>query len=467
LRDRERIMTRLSLKHRLKSGKPHREHPLRTANVGVVMILVGALGFYYAVTHKLPFQGQGGRLVTAYFTEANQLQPGNTPVRVDGIDIGKVASISPVDGGREGRVTLRITNSSITLHSDASASLQFRTLLGANFVVQLNPGSASAPPLANNTIPLKHTTVQVELDDILRIFNHHTSLVTRVDLKQLAASMAGTQARALITDAAPTLAPTPAAFGALRGLYTNDLSGLVASASQTMKTLSDDRTDLQSLISGGAATLSAVSAERPALASALHKAPPALNATVAVSESVERTLPPLNRLITTIGPGARALGPSAAATLPAARELRTTLDRVQPLLSEVHPAINSLSAAANPGDTVLTGLDPTLKRLNSNILPYLYSTDSEFKRPVYQLIGPTFAGFASVAAEYDDHSHIIHFPAQPELNSVDVLPCTVMVNAPTPAQLVQCSSINSVLSELLGGSSAASASTSLTSGDTK
>ncbi len=418
--------------------------------IGSATALLLALGFYFALTKQLPFMSKGGRLVSVYFREPNQIQAGETPVRVDGINVGVVQSVNLADGGRRGRVVLRITDSSLSLHSDARAALQYRTLLGANFVVNLDPGSASAPDLANNTIALSHTTVQTEFDDILRVFNHSTSDATRSDLKQLSSTMSGPQLRAVIGDLAPTLTPTPAAFDALRGETTNDLSHMVSSASQTVGTLAADRSDLESLVHGGAAALGAVSDQRPALAATLQTAPRALDATVAVSREVETTLPPLNRLLSALGPGARALGPAAKATEPTVRKLRTVLNRVQPLLGDLRPAINDLSAASVPGDTVLTGLQPTLTRLNTQLLPWLDSDDSDLNRPVYELIGPTLASFDSVASEYDDHSHIIHFPAQPELNSIDLVPCTVFVKAPTPSELLKCSDLNTVLGQLFG-----------------
>jgi virulence factor Mce-like protein len=432
------------------------ERPRRVLYVGLVMIVLGALGFYFALTKSLPFLGQGGRLVTAYFKEPNQVQAGNTPVRVDGIDVGTVSSVTEADGGRYGRVVLRITDSNLTLHTDATAALQFRTLLGANFVVNLNPGSSSAPELSNNTIPLSHTSVQTELDDILKVFNNNTSLATRTDLKQLSASMSGSQLKTLVQDLAPTLAPTATAFNALRGEQSNDLSTLVSSASQTVHTLAADRSDLETLVSGGASALGAVSGERQALASALQEAPTTLDSTVAVSHSVEATLPSLNTLLTALGPGARELGPAAAATQPTVRKLRTVLDRVQPLLTSLRPAISDLSAAATPGDAVLTGLGPTLTRLNTQLLPWLDSDDSDLKRPIYELIAPTLASLGSAASEYDDNSHVIHFPIQPELNSLTIVPCTLFIKAPTPGDLLQCASLNSVLDELLGATTSSS-----------
>jgi virulence factor Mce-like protein len=422
-----------------------REDPRRNAIVGVIAVVVAALGFYVALSKHLPFDSPGGRMVTAYFTEPNQIQPGNTPVRVDGVQVGIVASVTPEHGGRFGKVVMRMTNSDFPLHSDASAKLQFRTLLGANFVVNLDPGSNSAPLLGSRAI--RNTQVQVEFDDILKTFNANTSAATQTVLRQLANSMSGPQLRTLVVDLAPSLKHTAQAFNDLRGEDSNDLSTLVSSAAQTVKTLSDDRSDLETLISGGSASVGAISDERASLADAVNEAPGALHSTVEVSQSIEATLPKLNALLTALGPGARALGPAAEATKPTVIKLRTTLDRIQPLLSELKPAITQLSAAAAPGESVLTALHPALNRLNSNILPWLNSDDNQLKRPVYQLIGPAFAGLDSVASEYDSASHVIHFPAQPELNSVDAIPCTISV---TDLSASECSDLNTVVDNLFG-----------------
>ncbi|HET9074182.1 MAG TPA: MlaD family protein [Solirubrobacteraceae bacterium] len=440
-------MTAIRLRHR---GPRRANAPAnRTFVVGIVVVILAALAFYVAITHRLPFMGPGGRLVTAYFSEPNQVQPGTTPVRVNGVQVGVVDTVSVADHGRMGRATLRITDSSLVLHRDATAALQWRTVLGSNFVVNLNPGSPSAPVLAGAVIPLSHTTVQTEFDDILRIFKHSTRLATRVDLRQLSGSMAGPQEGHLIDVTAPSLAQTPQAFDALRGQDQNDLSRLVSTASATVATLAADRSALENLVSGGAASLGAISAQRANLAATVQKAPAALDATVAVGRSITATLPALDRLSVALGPGAVALAPSAAAAQPAVIQLRRALDHLRPLLAELHPAINQLAAAAGPGDAVLTGLAPTLSRLNHQLLPWLNSQDGDLHMPVYELIAPTLAGLGSVASEYDGLGHVIHFPAQPELNSLTVVPCTATL---TSAQKVSCSNLNAVLSQLLGGS---------------
>jgi virulence factor Mce-like protein len=426
-------------------------NPKRDTYIGLIVLAVGVLAFYLSLTKQIPFVGQGGRLVKAEFSEPNQIESGVTPVRVDGIDVGTVSSVNVQHGGRYGQVVMRITNGSIRLHSDASAQLKFRTLLGANFVVDLDPGSPSAPPLGPAGIPRSHTSVQSEWDDILRVFSGNTPASTRVDLKQLAAAVKAPQLGTVIDTLAPALAPVPAAFRALQGQDPGDLAGLVQSASRTVKTLGDAETSLQNLISGAGATVQATAAEAPALGRTLAEAPGALAATVSVAHSVEQTLPPLDTLIAALGPGATALGPAAAAADPAVHALRTVLNRTRPLLQSLRPAIAQLSAASGPGSTLVAELQPTVTRLNQQLIPWLQSNDSDLKRPIYTLIGPTFAALGSAASEYDDHAHVIHFPISPEADSATLVPCTLFVGAPSASQVANCASLNQILSIVLGG----------------
>jgi hypothetical protein len=110
-----------------------------------------------------------------------------------------------------------------------------------------------------------------------------------------------------------------------------------------------------------------------------------------------------------------------------------------------------VSAASGPGQRLIEALSPTVSRLDDKLIPYLQHPDSDVKRPLYQLIGPTFGTLASAASEYDGHAHVLHFPIQPSSGSLTLAPCTLFVAAPTPSQLLQCDGLNSLLGTLLGG----------------
>jgi phospholipid/cholesterol/gamma-HCH transport system substrate-binding protein len=437
-------------------GPRHRtvQDRLRT---GLIVLLVGAGAFYYSLTHSLPFTGSGGRVLRAEFTAPNQVSGptplgsgGQTPVRVNGVDVGHVDSVTPADGGRAGIVSMRITDDAVRLHADATVTARFRTLLGAEYEVELNPGSPSAPPLRGSLIPVSRTSVQSEVDDVLRVFSGNTPSAVRSDLSQLGQGLAGRPAGALIDSLAPALQPTPAAFAALRGQATDDLSALVHSAATTTSTLGRYQTSLRQLISGGQSTFRATADERIPLARTLQDAPAALDATVSVSHSIEATLPSLDTLIAALRPGVRDLAPAARATRPAAVELASVLAHAKPLLRDLRPAVSQLAAAAPAGQALVDSLAPTVTRLNDQLIPYLQKPDSDLKQPLYELIAPTIATLGSAASEYDNHAHVLHFPPQPTSGTLTFVPCRLFVSAPSPSQLLRCDGLNSLLQTLLG-----------------
>jgi phospholipid/cholesterol/gamma-HCH transport system substrate-binding protein len=425
-----------------------RDTTLRTGAIAAVVI---ALGLYYSVTKSLPFiPSTGGRLVRAQFSEPNQLTS-KTPVRVDGIDVGTVSSVALAPGHRGGIVTMRITDGAVHLHADASAAIKFRTLLGSSMAVDLDPGSPSAPPLDGATIPLARTSAQTEFDDVLQVFSHDTPAALRTDLAQLSSSFHGTAAERLVDSLAPTLQDVPAGLGSLQGQMPDDLQNLIDASANTAAAIGADRARLEGLVAGAQGTFRATTNAAPQLAATVERAPAAMDATVAVSHAIDATLPSLNTLSEALLPGALLLGPAATTARPAATRLDEVLRAAEPLVARLRPAVDQLAAAAAPGTRVVTGLQPTVMRLNASVIPWLKHPDSDLRMPVYQLIGPTVATLASAASEYDDFGQILHFPIAPGAGSLGTIPCTVFVADPTAPELVRCEALNQLVGDLLKG----------------
>jgi virulence factor Mce-like protein len=417
------------------------------------MIIAGLalLGLYFSVTKHLPFLAStSGQVVTAQFAEPNQVT-GKTAVRVDGIDVGNVQSVTLEPGARTSVVKLLITDSAVHLHLDARAAIKFRTLLGANMEIDLDPGSPSAPPLAGATIPLSRTTVQTEFDDLLSIFRGNAPAAMRTDLAQLSSALQGQAAGRLIDRLAPSLQSVPAGLSAIQGELPNDLQNLIGASASTVRSIGADRATLEELVGGAQQTFATAAGQAAQLGQTLDRAPAAMDATVAVSGAIDRTLPELNSLSDALVPGAKALAPAALAARPAVIELDQVLHTAQPLIAALRPAVTDLAAAAAPGSSVVNGLKPTVARLNNSIIPWLERPDSDLHIPFYDLIGPTLGALASAAAEYDGHGHYLHFPAGAGLDSLGTIPCTVFVADPTASELVRCEALNQVLGDLLQG----------------
>ena len=80
------------------------------------------------------------------FTSSNGLRP-DSPVRIAGVDVGKVKQIDAQEGTDNTVVTMAIDEQGLPLHKDATAKIRPRIFLEGNFFVDLQPGSpGSAGP---------------------------------------------------------------------------------------------------------------------------------------------------------------------------------------------------------------------------------------------------------------------------------------------------------------------------------
>ncbi|HEV2875007.1 MAG TPA: MlaD family protein, partial [Thermoleophilaceae bacterium] len=149
--------------------------PLRA---GILALVVLGVLSYFGFTKTNPFADPYE--LQAVFRTANNLQP-NSPVRIAGLDIGKVKSVEAVDSATGGaRVTMELEEKGLPIHEDAHLKIRPRIFLEGNFFVDLQPGSPSAPELEDGgTIPMNQTAAPVQFGDLLNALQSDT----REDLK--------------------------------------------------------------------------------------------------------------------------------------------------------------------------------------------------------------------------------------------------------------------------------------------
>src|SRR5882724_5805420 len=157
----------LRRKAELPASQLGRYSPVR---FGLIAILVVVVGVYFGFTKRVPFK-HGYRL-HAVFASALDIKP-KSPVRVAGINVGKVVSIKRE--GRTGVVTMEIEPRGLPLHSDATFKIRPRIFLEGNWFVEVQPGSPSAKALGDGaTVPITQTSDPVQLDQVLDALNTDT-----------------------------------------------------------------------------------------------------------------------------------------------------------------------------------------------------------------------------------------------------------------------------------------------------
>ena len=96
---------------------------------------------FFGFTKDIPFT-QGYQL-KAQFESANSIRP-NSPVRIAGVEVGKVKTIEPVEGTNAALLTMEINDAALPIHEDATAKIRPRIFLEGNFFVDLKPGTPDA-----------------------------------------------------------------------------------------------------------------------------------------------------------------------------------------------------------------------------------------------------------------------------------------------------------------------------------
>jgi len=112
----------------MRRSRKKRRNGITTAKAGVIGVVLIILFSYLAYTKFAnPFASKF--TVHALFSQANGLRP-NSLVRIAGINVGRVASISPVAGCKAANcqaanVTMEIQDVGLPLHKDATFNKEF------------------------------------------------------------------------------------------------------------------------------------------------------------------------------------------------------------------------------------------------------------------------------------------------------------------------------------------------------
>jgi virulence factor Mce-like protein len=426
--------------------------------LGAAMVLVLSAVVWMSFTQRVPFSGESGKLVRVELSAARQITK-KTPVRVAGVDVGRVTGVQAKPGGRGAVVELRL-DEDVTLREDARATARFRTVLGGNMELTLEPGSPSAPPLGDRVITVEHTRIQTELDDVTTTFRGRTADDQRTVLDEVPKALERSAARDALEALEPGLEPVAPAARALQGERSDDVRSLVRSTARTVAALSADTSALRGLVSGAQSSFRTLSGARRALGDAFVEAPAALAATRRAAEEVDRLRPALDRVVIGLRPSVNRLAPTARDTRSALADAVPTLQAARPLLTALGPAINRLAAAAPSGRRAVAGLRPAVRQVRDDIIPWLEHPQKFSGVPIYQMIGPSLALAGGSASSYDKFGYYINFPSSANTQALQIRPdlklpllgrsCASLTPDPESGARKRCSGIQRLFAPWFG-----------------
>ncbi|MCW3012700.1 MAG: Virulence factor Mce family protein [Solirubrobacterales bacterium] len=431
----------------------HRAHPLRNG-----LLFLALLGFvlFCGYTRNIPFVNNGGQVVKAEFSNAINASTGNI-VRSRGVEVGEVTKIERDDDGEGAVLTMKLKkDAGIKVMKDARADLFWRTLLGRNMYVDLDPGTQAAGDLGDARIPVKRTSNQVELDQVLASYDSDGRKGVQTFMREFDTAFSDPDAPGASIEAlAPAMTNAAGGLPALRGQAPgDDITTLVRTASRTLGALAADESRLAGLIDGADVTFSVTNARRQDIGAMLDQAPATLRETQTTMRRVRTTLDAVDPVASELRPGVREVDDAVRTTRPALRQLTKVLPSANPALRQLVPAMRDLKAATQVATPLMREAAPVLDRAGGTILPFLDEVDPDTKLKNHQAIGPFFSVLSSGSSSFDANGHAMRFQAGVgERSATNTLPCQTGIfdKNPPASDLAACQALTGALSGLFGG----------------
>jgi virulence factor Mce-like protein len=385
---------------------------------GAISLVVVVVAVYFGFTKAIPFQHHF--TIHAAFRTANNIKKGSL-VRIAGINVGKVTDVhflsnqsvatGLASGQRAAVVSMRIDNTGLPLHTDATVRVRPRIFLEGNFFADISPGSPSAPILKDGgMIPVNQTSAPVQIDQVLSILKTSTRDDLRTLLYELSRGFGGQGGLGFNR----SLQYQPEAYrtgaivsDATLGTAQHDLSKYINYAGATAAALDRFPAALKSLITDFNTTANALAVQQANLSRTIADLPPFLRAAMPALAALNRAFPPLRRFIHDFRPATRSSLPAINASIPFAHQLRLLVQpsELRGLVHDLRPTVPSLVTLNQVSVPLYQQVRLASSCQNSVILPWSQETiqDPQFpsQGPNYQESLKALVGTGGDGREFD------------------------------------------------------------------
>ena len=390
---------------------------MSTFKAGVLALATILLLAYFGFTKANPFSNPYE--LHAMFRNVQNLKP-RSPVRIAGVEVGKVTKVEPKEGGAAD-VTMELKDDALPVHDDARAQIRSRIFLEGNFFVDIEPGSPSAGDLDDgSTLPVTRTASTVTLPDILDVLNSDV----RTDLQTFlyeygTVALRGGGAKAFnraIDSFQPAYRYGALTNDALLGVDPDrDVQRLLRGQQRTFAALGSNPQNLKELVTDLNTTAGAIASQDAALAAAVPALRDTLREGYPALGELNAALPTLRTFAREAIPGVRSSVPALDAAIPWFTQARGLVQQseLKGLAADLRHAVPSLVK-------LNTRLVPFLEQLralssctNHVLVPFMESDipsieEGNSGHSVRAQINRSFVGLAGESRSFDANTPVFH-----------------------------------------------------------
>jgi phospholipid/cholesterol/gamma-HCH transport system substrate-binding protein len=421
---------------------------------GLIALVVLAVLTYFGLTKANPFANPYE--LDAVFRTANNLKP-NSPVRIAGVEVGKVKSVEAVDEATGGaRVKMELEEKGLPIHEDAQLKIRPRIFLEGNFFVDLQPGSPSAPEVDDGgTIPMTQTAAPVQFGDLLTALQKDTREDLQTFLEEYGANGLASGGAASLND---SIRYWPDAYrnsslandATLGQQPARDLQRMLKGQARTFAALVRDERALKDLITNFNVTAGAFAREDAALEASIPELRDTLRTAQPALASLNSSLPSLRAFARDALPGVRSSDETLAASLPFIQQARRLMSpsELRGLAAELRRRIPNLVALNRRSVPVLRQSRQLSACTNDVLVPFVQSKypnvqgpDAEHGNGEQQVRYQLQRGLVGLSGESrlsDGNNQWFHTSMAPPATNVQPAPPAVVDQPPPRRPDVPC-----------------------------
>jgi virulence factor Mce-like protein len=383
---------------------------------GAVALLIVLVGTYLGFTKDVPFVNKPYEL-DAVFQSANSIRPGS-PVRIAGVNIGKVAAVGPLANSSAAVVKMQILDKGLPIHKDATAKIRPRIFLEGNFFVELTPGTPAAPTLSSgDTIDVTNTSTPVQLDQVLTALQDPTREDLRTILRELGTGLkrGAPSFNRAYEDIAPAERDTSIVNQAFLGTQPDrDLARLISGLGRATEGLGRHETQIQDLVTDFATTMGAFAAERANLQASIRELGPTLDTTNTALSQINAALPPARAFARAILPGVRETAATLDAGFPWIVQTRRLVSQAElrGLAQDLSPTSRDTARFVDRSLKLFPQADRLSKCATRVVLPtgdVVVQDPFANGQPNYREFAYTLVGLAGEGQNSDGNGGYVHF----------------------------------------------------------
>ena len=381
-----------------------REHKRRLPSwlIGLVLVIVLAIASFLAFTKQVPW-GDAYE-VSAVFESAQSVRP-SSPVRIAGVEVGKVTEIKPLTsaetedlqaqasdegittesdtpvGEQAAVVTMELTEDALPLRTDAQFKLRPRLFLEGNYFVDLQPGSPNADEVEDgHAFPVNQTSYSVQLDQVLGTLQADVRADLQTFLNQFGNALikeGGAEGfRELYRTSPPSYKFTSQVNEAYLGTEPGDLGGLIKGLDRVVRGLGRNEQTLQDLVTNLRIFSGSFAAEDEALGRAIEELPTTLAAARPAFTNLNASFPALRAFAREALPGTRSAPETLRAATPFIAQVRALVSEreLRGLVADLRPTIPRLAKLAQTNIKFLGQARALSSCFNEVVIPWSHDT---------------------------------------------------------------------------------------------